>query len=153
MTGGTKEFITIEIMNKLGNKILSIILIPIVLFSTLSFNIDRHICMDNLFSISLLGAAEDCGMEIGLCDEDMIMSDQVSNEDCCDDENQYISGSIFNQNEGINFDTGQRQFFTYFIISKYYLFKSNLNKPFHIKFYSPPTVIKKISVLFQIFII
>jgi len=140
-------------MKKLRHKILSIILIPILLFSTLSFNVGKHICMDNFYSISFFGEAEDCGMEMVSCDENILMSDQVSNEDCCDDENQYISGSIVVQNKEINFNTEQHQFFTYFIISSYYLFKSNLNKTFHIKLYPSPMVIKKITVLFQIFII
>lgn len=140
-------------MNKLKHKILSIILIPVLLFSTLSFNVDKHYCMDSIYSISIFGEADDCGMEMVSCEETTIQTCQTSNEDCCIDENQYISGSVVIKNEKKNLDTEQYQFITYFIVSKYYLFKSNLNKPFQLRLYSPPEVIKNISVLFQFFLI
>jgi len=139
-------------MNKLRNKILSIFLIPIVLFSTMSFNIDKHLCMDDIYSYSIFGQAVDCGMEMNTCDEKTSSSCAVVDEDCCSNENQTIAASVIDVNAGSHIDIEQINFLTYFIVSKYYLFKSNLNNSTSIfKYYSPPKVIKNISVLFQIF--
>lgn len=141
-------------MKSLIPKIISILLIPIVLVSTSSFSLDRHLCMDNIYSYSIFGQAEDCGMEMNTCDEKTSSSCSLIDEDCCSNENQTIIGSVLNVNLGSHIDLEQINFLTYFVVSKYYLFKSNLNNSKSIfKDYSPPKVIKNISVLFQIFII
>ncbi len=140
-------------MNNLRHKILSILLIPIVLFSTTSFSVDKHLCSDMVYSMSFLGEAEDCGMEMKNCDEKTSDLCVISNEDCCENELQIISGSITEKHTPVQLSTEQSLFLTYFSISTYYLFKSVLNKTNLHKDYSPPTVLKDIPSLFQVFII
>lgn len=140
-------------MNKLKHKILSIILIPIVLFSTTLFSVDKHICMDNVYSISIFGEAANCGMEMENCEENNSNTYTISDEDCCSDENKIISGSEIGLEKEKKFIIKQINLITFFIVSKYFLFNSNLKGSVPFKYYLPFIVTKNISVIYQVFLI
>lgn len=140
-------------MYKVKLKILSILLIPVVLFSTTSFSIDKHLCMDSIYSISIFGGAEDCGKEMNKYDEKTPESCTITMEDCCENELIIIPGSETLKKTDIQLSLEQSHFLTYFVISTYYLFNPTLNKRDVYRDYSPPSVIQDILSLFQILII
>lgn len=109
--------------------------------------------MDDFYSISILGEAEDCGMELEKFNERTSSYCSFSNKNCCNNENLINIVSIVNQEKEISLSLKQTDFFTFFVISKYYLFKSNLNKFNPHKYYSHLNITKNLSVLYQAFII
>ena len=50
-------------MEKIIKKITASILSFIVLFSSMSFAIDEHICGDQVMDVSYFGDADNCGMD------------------------------------------------------------------------------------------
>ena len=140
-------------MYKTFRKILAIFLIPIVLFSTTSFRVDRHLCLDEVYSISLLGEAENCGMVMETFDENTINTCSIEDENCCADESQFISGSIVNLEKEGKITLELQQFITAFLLTNdnQFLIDSEKNNTFNL--YIPPRVTKNYSILYQVFLI
>lgn len=72
-------------MKRLVHKIASLFMAVIVLFSTMSFTIEKHYCGDFLVDISVLGNLERCEMK----------SEQAAvlqKKDCCSDEILHVEG-------------------------------------------------------------
>ncbi len=152
-------------MNKLRHKVLSILLIPTLLFSTTSFNIEKHECGGHIFSISLMGNAESCEMEMESCDKqsELICSSfelgypqDVSfptKNSCCNDINIFVEGSIVQLENQLELSKLQVIFLTTFTYTYNDLFKIVEETSKHFKNYAPPLLSKDLSVLFQVFII
>ncbi|MAD97891.1 MAG: hypothetical protein CMB99_11250 [Flavobacteriaceae bacterium] len=64
-------------------KIVSVVLAFFVVFSTLSFTIDKHYCGDFLVDIAVFGEADDCGMQ---------MAKSSKKKSCCKDEKITFEG-------------------------------------------------------------
>lgn len=116
----------------------------LVLFSTVSFTIEKHFCGDVLVDVSVFVEAEKCGME----------ALEIRKKTCCKDEIAIVKGqdelkvSVF---EDLNFE--KQQFVALFTYSFISLFE-NLSKQIVLhKDYSPPNLVYDIQVLDQVFII
>ena len=72
-------------MKKLVFKIASISLAFLVLFSTLSFTVEKHYCGDFLVDVAYVGHADGCGME-------MDARSKTTKKSCCKDELHKIEG-------------------------------------------------------------
>jgi hypothetical protein len=75
-------------------KILIFFSTTLVLFSSVSFTVEKHLCGGSVYSESFFGNPEKCGMEAECC---MAKNDNTSfsKKTCCKDEIQLINGSIF----------------------------------------------------------
>jgi hypothetical protein len=133
-------------MKSIFHKIFSILLIPILLFSTTSFSVDKHICMDSVYSISIFGEADDCSMEMEHCDKLTLNYCILSDENSCKDVIEFIAGSTGNQEKQIQLNFEQTHFLLFIIFSK-----PNLNKTNSHKNYSSPKVVKNLYILNQVF--
>lgn len=126
-------------------KTFSISLAIIVLFSTVSFTIEKHYCGDTLVDVSVFVEADKCAMEV----QEILMK-----KSCCKDEVDVIEGQDelkINSFEDLKFD--QQQFlvaFTYFYING---FEGLPKETITHKAYSPPDLVYDIQVLDQVFII
>ncbi len=140
-------------MKEISQKIVSFLLIPVVLFSTTSFGMNKHICMDIVYSVSYSGEAENCGMEMKKDIDTLQNTCSYSDEDCCKVEKSIIKGSIADKVSDLSLTLEQFSSITFFIISKYHLFEATSNKINYYKDYSPPKVIKNIAVLYQTFLL
>jgi len=141
-------------MRDVLHKILSIFLAFTVLFSTLSFSVDKHVCMGEVTNTSYFSDADSCGMimESEDCTLENITYDKVQKEKCCQDVQELIPGNQNEQQAMENFELNQVQFIIAFASTYLNLFEENTDQ-INFKHYTPPLVDKDINVLYQTFLI
>jgi len=117
----------------------------LVLFSTVSFTIEKHYCGDVLVAVSMFSEVETCGMEA---------METVQKKSCCKDEVNVVEGqdelkvSTF---DDLDFDEQSVIAVSAFVYINGF---ESLPKPLvpH-KEYSPPNLVTDIQVLDQVFLI
>ncbi|MDP5092166.1 MAG: hypothetical protein NWQ17_02580 [Polaribacter sp.] len=119
----------------------------LVLFSTLSFKVEKHFCGEFLMDVSFTGEAADCGM-------DMEKVASAKKKGCCKDEVHQIEGQDELQQFSFeDFDLEKQQFVVAFIHSYQALFIEKGTKKDFYKDFSPPDIPKDYQALFQVYII
>lgn len=83
-------------MRSYFHKALSTILALIVMFSTLSFSVDKHVCMGEVTDVSYFLEAENCGM---IMDKDQALDSQtaINKIPCCADVQVLFPGKNLEQ--------------------------------------------------------
>lgn len=123
----------------------SLLLSFLVLFSTLSFTVEKHFCGETLVDVSIFSEVEKCGMQA------MEMAQKKS---CCKDEIDLVKGQ-----DELKFSTFEdlhlslQQFIASFGYTYINLFESLEKQIVPHKDYSPPNLVKNIQLLDQVFII
>ncbi|WP_117884753.1 HYC_CC_PP family protein [Aureibaculum luteum] len=131
-------------------KISALFMAVILLFSTLSFTVHKHICAGEVSDIALFGNLESCNMHDNNTDNNLT---SFVKESCCQDNAQFIKGS---NAELKTSKTSQDDFtvltsvFLYTYFNSYESIDKNSND---FKDYFPPIVIKDIPVLYESFLI
>lgn len=127
----------------------------LVFFSTLSVSIGKHYCGDHLVDMAFFADAENCGMEGS--ERGMDVPDEgtfVTKKSCCKDVVDLYEGQdelSVEKNQVL--DTDQKVFILSFaaVFSRLNLFEVQKDPPF--EDYSPPTYVRDIQVLNQVFLI
>lgn len=128
-------------------KITSFTLSFLVLFSTLSFTVEKHFCGEFLMDVSFTGDAADCGM-------DMEKVTSAKKKGCCKDEVHQIEGQDeLQQFSYSDFDLEKQQFVVAFYHSYQELFVQKITQNSFYKDFSPPDIPIDYQVLYQTFII
>ncbi len=131
------------------HKIFSTILALLVLFSTVSFTIEKHFCGDVLVDISIFAEVDKCAMEAY-----EIALEKITKKSCCKDVIDVVKGQDklkFSSFEDLDFE--QQQFIAAYTASYISLFEGLPKQIIPHKDYSPPNLIIDIHVLDQVFII
>lgn len=127
------------------HKTFSIGLALLVLFSTVSFTIEKHYCGDVLVDASVFVEAEKCAMEA---------QEILQKKTCCKDEIDIVKGQDeLKVTSFEDLDLDQQQFVTAFAFSYFNMFESLPKQIIPHKNYSPPNLVTDIQVLDQVFII
>jgi len=130
-------------------KILAFFLTALLLFSSVSFTLEKHFCGGQIYSESLLGKAEKCGMEAECCmAENDITS--FSKKSCCKDEIHLLNGSIFEKESPIKLFNKQKDL-SLFVLIYAAFFSQKENRSTHFKNYFPPPNTHNFNILYQIF--
>ena len=140
-------------MLQILHKILALILALAVLFSTLSFTVEKHVCMGEVTSVSYFEQVESCGMEEMACDDGDRHTDQIDRSRCCDNISELIPGDTLEQQAIEGLEIEQYQFLASYITS--YLLgleKADLTDQIDLG-PDPPTLERDIQVLYQTFLI
>jgi len=136
------------------HKIVSFFLALIVLFASFSFTVNKHICGGEVASTSLFVSADSCGMDMNVCENTPQKTNEktIQEEPCCKDVTQVIQGTENNQQaQQMELNLPQIQFIQAFAYSFVFRFQTiNVKKSFN-TYYSPPSVLKNVLTLFQIF--
>lgn len=128
-------------------KIVSIALSFLVLFSTLSFTVEKHFCGNNLVDIAVFSEVKNCGAKDAV-------SDAYVKKPCCKDTVDFFEGQDeLNTTNLKDYNKTTKLTLVAFVYSYKQLFAS-LPKPIipH-KYYSSPRLIKPIYVLNETFLI
>lgn len=138
-------------MKQVFHKIAAVLMTFTVLFSTLSFTVDKHYCGGNLVDTAIFGAAKTCGMEM---EQDTSNKDcSITKKNCCTEKHEVIQGQ---EDLKISFDTlsiDQQLFIVLYVHSYIALFeKLEKNSSFY-RDYSPPLVVKNIHKLDETYLI
>ena len=132
-------------IKQLFNKVFSSVMALLVLFSTVSFTIEKHFCGDTLVDVSMFAQAEKCAMEA---------LEILQKKTCCKDEVDIVKGQDeLKVSSFDDLDFQQQQFITAFIYSYFNGFESLQKKTIPHIDYSPPNLVSDIQVLDQVFII
>ncbi len=137
-----------QILHKTG----SILLAFIVLFSSFSFTVHKHICGGEIADTSFFLEADSCGMEMDLCKNNSSQEENIKQEPCCNDHSEIIQGNHNNQQAQQALELPQAQFLAAFIVSYISLFDEVKNAPSYNE-YSPPLVVKNIHKLDETYLI
>lgn len=116
----------------------------LVLFSTVSFTIEKHYCAGNLIDVAIFTEVDKCGDNM----------EELSMKSCCMDEVEVIKGQDelkYSSFEEIDFE--KQIFLTTFVYSYTNLYESLPKQIIPFKDYSPPNLVYDIQVLDQIFLI
>lgn len=133
-------------------KIASFIMALLVLFSTVSFTVEKHFCGDFLVDISYFGNTNGCADASGKDDCDTASLRKKKN--CCKDEIEKIQGQDDLQQETHQKITLEKQSFILAFVSSYYNLFLDFNKnTVPLKQYPPPFLEQNIQILHQVFII
>jgi|TARA_B110000908_G_scaffold21553_1_gene24330 hypothetical protein len=134
-------------MKKILLKIASISLAFLVLFSTLSFTVEKHYCGNFLMDVAYVGHTDGCGMEMNTPTTTM-------KKNCCKDEIQKIEGQDeLQQNVDVVLVLkGAKDYIPSINITKD-LFQETTTRDFGFKDISPPDIPLNYQVLYQSFLI
>ncbi|WP_318310376.1 HYC_CC_PP family protein [Flagellimonas crocea] len=130
-------------MKQIFHQIVSSLMALLVLASTVSWTVDKHICMGRVMDISFFAHADDCGMDM---DMDMEKS-------CCNDESFTVQGQDDLKISFEKFDLDQQVFLISFVQSYFQLFEIDSEEPSSFREYNPPPLIRDVQVLDQTFLI
>ncbi len=127
------------------HKVFSFLLAFLVLFSTLSFTVEKHYCGDVLIDVAIFTDSDKCGMET---------MEMLQKKSCCKDEVDVVKGQDelkFSSFEDLSFEN--QQFISSFILVYVNLFEGLSQQIIPHKDYSPPNLVTDIQVLDQVFLI
>ena len=131
------------------HKVFSVNMALLVLFSTVSFTVEKHYCGDALIDVSVFSEVEKCASEtnnIGL--------EKITKKPCCKDVIDLIKGQDELQNTSFDdLSLDQQLFLTTYLQSYKNLFEGLPQLVIPHKNYSPPNLIYNIQVLDQVFLI
>lgn len=128
--------------------IFSSLLALVVLLSSLSFTIDKHICMGQVHSLAILKDASSCGMDM------MAKKDMSAMEGCCQNEKTVIKGNDYQVKtlKPIAVEYQSEWVATLSHVIETLDFESSVTYPAHLT-YKPPLIEREIPVLIQSFLI
>nr|WP_321416054.1 hypothetical protein [uncultured Allomuricauda sp.] len=121
----------------------------LLLASTVSWTVDKHICMGRVMDVSFFAHAEDCGMDDVLAAFD----DQNIKNDCCEDETFTIQGQDDLKISWSDLDLEHQLFLVAFTKSYFELFVPLDKLPVPHEQYPPPKLVNDIQILDQVFLI
>ncbi len=139
-------------MKQFFYKILSFSLALIVLLSSFSFTVNKHICGGKVSSVSLFVNADNCGMDMLVCkNENSKKQTSIKKESCCKDVSELIQGNDNNQQaQQFHLNIPQMEFLTAYVYTFIAKFQETTTVS-SIIMYKPPLVYKNIQTLFQVF--
>lgn len=136
-------------MRKLFYKISATLLSLVVLFSTMSFTIDRHYCGDTLVDVAYFGKADDCGGAMKM----KKASQKIQKKKCCKNEVEVIESTTFDKEKLTKLTLQKVEFVVFHLYSYINSYQEiSLEKEFY-KDFSPPDLEQNIQVLHQTFLI
>ena len=136
-------------LKKIIHKGFSVVMAILVLFSTVSFTIEKHFCGDVLIDVAVFTEAQKCVMEAFEMEQAAI-----TKMNCCKDDLELLKGQdvLKSQSyEDLHFD--QSVFLSTFVYTYINLFEGLPEQIIPHKDYSPPNLVADIQVLDQVFII
>ncbi|SNR53563.1 hypothetical protein SAMN04488009_2207 [Maribacter sedimenticola] len=137
-------------MRNMLHKFFSVAMALLLLLSTISWTVEKHLCMGRVLDIAFFHSAEDCGMEAGLA----LLDDASQYEKhCCDDESFTMQGQDDLNHDTFNLDFSQQVFLISFTTSYLNLFQESTDKKIVLDSYPPPILAEDLNILHQVFLI
>ncbi len=119
----------------------------LVLLSTISWSVDKHLCMGRVMDISFFSPAKDCGMEAAF------EAFEEKENHCCDDESFTLVGQEDLKLALNDFELEQLIFFVAFTYTYAGLGDGiSVDTDSH-EIYPPPLLIEDLTVLYETYLI
>lgn len=133
-------------MKKILQKSGSLVMALLVLFSTMSFTVDKHFCGTYLVDQAVFSKAKDCGMEHP-------SEGEMITDDGCSDQQISVQGQDDLKVSFNDLDLSQQVFLSTFTYSYIGLFQELPQQLIPFSDYSPPLLVRDIQVLNETFLI
>lgn len=121
----------------------------LVLFSTVSFTVEKHYCGDVLIDVAVFSEVKKCNMEASVTEKS-----KITKKSCCKDEFEVVKGQDqlkHSKFEDLSYDP--LIILNSFVYKYNALFESLPKAIIPHKDYSPPDLIEEIFILDQVFLI
>ncbi|MFO7822627.1 MAG: hypothetical protein R6V72_01720 [Cyclobacterium sp.] len=135
---------------KAFKKIATLFLTLTVLLSSVSFTLNRHLCMGELEKVSLFNAAEKCNMHNKACHGE---EDENSKEDCCEEEKLVVQGHDELIKAPVFQQAQPEMVAVLYLIVSFLSYHNGLVENVPHQHYAPPLIPQDIPVLIQSFLI
>ena len=120
-----------------------------LLLSTVSWTVDKHLCMGRVMDIAFFTKAEACGMDAALA----VLDDDTLENHCCADETFVIQGQEDLKLSFNDYTIDQQVFLGAFITSHQSLLTGSIVSKAPKELYPPPLLIKDRLILHEVFLI
>jgi len=140
-------------MKEVLYKISSILMALLVLFSSFSFTVYKHICGNEVANVSYIVEVDSCGMEMNVCTNSNSSQQEIEKEPCCKDISEIIEGNQNEQRAIQSLEIQQLQFITAFVDSYISLFNEEAETTTFYNDYPPPLIVKNIYKLDEVYLI
>lgn len=130
--------------------IASVFLAVMVLLSTVSWTVEKHLCMGRVMDIALFSGSSGCGMEEAMI---AFMDDDQMDGHCCADETFTVNGQDDLKLSTYDLDLEHQIFLVAFAKSFIDLYVPLEELPIPSEGYPPPLITRDIHILDQVFLI
>jgi hypothetical protein len=131
------------------HKTISLTMALLLLLSTVSWTVDKHLCMGRVMDVALFTKAEDCGMKAAMD----LLEDQGIENHCCDDESFTIQGQDDLRLSWDDITIEQQSFLIAYTYSYFELYNFESKEALPKLTYPPPLLVSDIQLLDQVFLI
>ena len=121
----------------------------LILLSTFSWSVDKHLCMGRVMDVAFFHSAESCGMEEAMT---LMQKDDADNH-CCDDESFTIEGQDHLKLTWEQLDVDTQYFLVAFTQSYLELILIPSGEVIPETDYPPPVLVRDLNVLHEVFLI
>ena len=136
-------------MKAILHKTTSLTMALLLLLSTVSWTVDKHLCMGRVMDVALFTGAKDCGMKAAM---DMLESQGIENH-CCDDESFTIQGQDDLRLSWDDITIEHQSFLIAYAYSYFELHNFQFKEALPNLTYPPPLLVSDIQLLDQVFLI
>lgn len=119
----------------------------LVLLSTVSWTVDKHICMGRVMDVAFFAPAEDCCMDTAIA----LFGETKYN--CCDDESFTLEGQDDLKLTIKDLDLGDQLVLFAFLHSFKDLYSELKQRPVSNSAYPPPLLAQDLNILYQVYLI
>lgn len=134
-------------------KIQAIVMAFLVIFSTLSFSVEKHFCGTMLVDIAFFSSSDACGSEAKICEEEMSSMMNAMGDSCCTNQKLTVEGQDELKISFYSLDLDQQVFLKTLAYTFIYLYEDLPLKEVPLEHYSPPLLVADIQILDQVFLI
>ena len=136
-------------MKGILHRIISLTMAFLLLLSTVSWTVDKHLCMGRTMDVALFTGAKDCGMKAAM---DLLEEQGVENH-CCEDESFTVQGQDDLRLSWDDITLEQQHFLIAYSYSYFGLFNFRFKEKLPNLRYPPPLLVSDIQLLDQVFLI
>ena len=120
-----------------------------LLLSTVSWTVDKHLCMGRVIDVALFTKAKDCGMDAAM----KVLGDDSVENHCCDDESFTMQGQDDLKLTWNDLHMDNLTFLAVFSHTYFQLFTATSEREVPLDIYPPPLLVKDIQLLDAVFLI
>lgn len=132
-------------------KSFSVLMALLILASTVSWTVNKHLCMGRVVDVALFAHAEDCGMDMALD----VVGDKgnLLDNHCCAEQSLTIKAQEDLKLSWNDLDLGFQTFLVTFPFTFAYMLNDDSRESFPDQTYPPPLIVKDIYLLHEVFLI
>jgi len=129
------------------NKLFSVFMAALLLLSTVSWTIEKHLCMGRVMDVALFSKAADCGMGMAA------LENSNATYHCCDDDKETITGQEDLQISWDDLEVPEQHLLFNFTYAYAHIFNEVAAPSLLRTHHPPPLLTKDIQLLDEVFLI